>query len=69
MKTISIFLNGEKIEVPSDYWLVQILTEFNFDYHHFAVAVNKVFIPRQEHATYQLKECDEIEIVSPMAGG
>jgi sulfur carrier protein len=34
-----------------------------------AVAVNLEFVPRSAHATHQLAQGDDIEIVAPMQGG
>lgn len=35
----------------------------------FAVAVNTVFIPKQQYATYKLSVDDHVDIVHPVVGG
>lgn len=35
----------------------------------FAIAVNKVFIPKNDYQKTRVKENDSIEIISPITGG
>lgn len=35
----------------------------------YAIAVNKIFIPKSEYANVVLKDNDMIEIISPITGG
>ncbi|MDF7676882.1 sulfur carrier protein ThiS [Neisseriaceae bacterium ESL0693] len=35
----------------------------------FAIAVNTVFVPRQQYGEYDLKANDRVEIVHPVVGG
>lgn len=35
----------------------------------FAVAVNRVFVPRSSHATHALQNHDKVEVIRPVTGG
>jgi sulfur carrier protein len=35
----------------------------------YAVAVNLQFVPKSKHDQYQLKEDDQVEIITPVTGG
>ncbi len=35
----------------------------------YAVAVNRQFVPRPQHASHVLREADEVEVIRPVTGG
>lgn len=35
----------------------------------YAVAVNRMFVPRSSHASHALKDHDRIEVIRPVTGG
>lgn len=35
----------------------------------FAVAVNLQFVPKTQHAEFELRDNDSVEIISPVTGG
>lgn len=35
----------------------------------FAIAVNTVFVPKQQYGAYQLNADDQVDIVNPVVGG
>lgn len=66
---LTIRVNGKILEFNNTCSLVELIEKMNYQNIPFAIAVNQVFIARQEHATYSLKNGDEVDIVSPMQGG
>jgi sulfur carrier protein len=62
-------LNGETREISSGTNLKKLLEEMRVDVKYVAVAVNMEFIPRSEYEKILIGEGDDVEIVSPQAGG
>ncbi|WP_288741616.1 MoaD/ThiS family protein [uncultured Rheinheimera sp.] len=66
MKTeLSIWLNG-KTEILNSSQLIDVLPRFKAP---FAVALNGCFIAAVQYPDIVLKAGDELDIVSPIAGG
>ncbi|WP_020559931.1 sulfur carrier protein ThiS [Thiofilum flexile] len=67
---LTLTLNGETIQAHANTLLDQILAEYleNIDLP-FAVAINGVFVPRQQYTKTTLKQGDSIEVLSPNVGG
>lgn len=66
---MKIIVNGEAREISADATLRRLLDEMKADVKYVAVAVNMDFIPRTEYEGVLLKAGDDVEIVSPQAGG
>ena len=49
--------------------LTEVIAALGYTGDFFAVALNRTVVPRCQHATTQLREGDEVEILSPMQGG
>ena len=62
-------MNGKEKEVASGINLAKIFEE-SFSFSPFsAVAVNGVFIPKEKHAFFSLKQGDRVEVLQPAEGG
>jgi len=66
---ITIYFNGETISVFENQSLLELLTETGCKDEYCAVALNRLFVPRIQHAITFLKENDVVEIITPMQGG
>ncbi len=67
---MKLLVNGEKKVLDcKNIALFEFLTMQNICFHYVAVAVNLKFIPQNEYKNFELKEGDDIEILSPMQGG
>ncbi len=66
---MKLTINGEIQEVPAEQTIEQITTQLGYDGQAVAVALNNDFVPRSQHAQRKLHENDDLEIVSPIAGG
>ncbi len=62
---LSIWLNG-KIEILNSSQLTELLPRFKAP---FAVALNGCFIAAAQYPNTLLKAGDQLDIVSPIAGG
>ena len=71
---ITIFINGDNLKTPKnstlkqalDFWLESTDAKNDATY---VVALNQNFIPRALYANTVLQADDDIELLSPMAGG
>lgn len=66
---ITIQFNQENIQCHKDLQLDQLLMQQGYSGDHFAVAVNRHFVPRPHYSQVQIKEHDHIEIITAMQGG
>jgi sulfur carrier protein len=63
-----VTVNGEQREIASRS-VEALLSELEYEGTHFAIAVNYDVLPRSQWAQAQLKNGDEIEIITPRQGG
>jgi sulfur carrier protein len=63
-----VIVNGEQREISSAS-VDALLAELEYEGAHFAIALNYDVLPRSEWAQTQLKNGDEIEIITPRQGG
>jgi sulfur carrier protein len=63
-----VIVNGEAREIASDR-VGALLAELEYEGTHFAIALNFDVLPRSQWAQTQLKNGDEIEIITPRQGG
>ncbi|RDI42561.1 sulfur carrier protein ThiS [Aquicella lusitana] len=66
---INVQLNAQAITVESNLSLAALLHAQGYQETYFAVALNRRFVSRSEHAITFLQEGDQIEIIFPMQGG
>jgi sulfur carrier protein len=63
-----VTVNGEQREISASH-VDALLSELEYEGTHFAVALNYDVLPRSAWAQTQLKNGDEIEIITPRQGG
>jgi sulfur carrier protein len=63
-----VIINGEAREIAS-MSVDALLGELDYEGTHFAVAVNYDVLPKSRWTETQLKNGDEIEIITPRQGG
>lgn len=66
---IEITVNGTKTQLESAMSLPDFLLAHGYYGKHVAIAVNKVFVAKQEREKVMLDSGDDLEIVAPMQGG
>ena len=65
---MKLFINGAEKSVTRKMNLLSLLRHIETK-EYFAVAVNQSFVPRSSYDSYELKDGDQVEIVSPIQGG
>ena len=63
-----VTVNGEQREIAASH-VDALLAELEYEGTHFAIALNYDVLPRSQWAQTQLKNGDEIEIITPRQGG
>ena len=63
-----LIINGEQREVNS-VSVDALLSELDYEGTHFAIALNYDVVPKSRWAETQLRDGDEIEIITPRQGG
>ena len=66
---VTIFVNGERRELPAPLSVAGFLRQFDFPERGVAVELNLQIIPRARHADVVLTTGDHLEIVSLVGGG
>lgn len=67
--SITVILNGERIALPKGATVATLIERLGMRGVAAAAEVNKMLVPKREHATRELHDGDEIEIVSLVGGG
>ena len=63
-----VTVNGEQREIASRS-IAALLRELEYEGTHFAIALNYDVLPKSRWSQTQLKNGDEIEIITPQQGG
>ena len=66
---MKIEFNGQPRTVPSGATVAALLDELKLIPKHVAVEVNLNLIPRERHASHQLRDGDVVEVVTLVGGG
>ncbi len=66
---ITIRFRDETMVLEQSHSLAEILVMKNYHGQHFAVALNRQFIPRSNHVTTFIQDGDVVDVISPMQGG
>ena len=66
---MNITLNGETKPLNDGICLNQLIEELNIQGKRIAVEINQQIIPKSEHASYEIQDGDNIEIVHAIGGG
>lgn len=66
---MNIKVNDEPLELPNELSIEDLLTQLGYDQAFVAVALNRECVRRGTFASTAIQSGDEIEILSPMAGG
>ena len=64
---MEVLVNGETTHIKSTR-LVEVLKELGFE-GDFAIAINGEFVPRSMYAEQSLAEGNQLDVLSPIAGG
>ena len=66
---ITIYLNGEKREIPPELDLVRLLELFSLPSQRIAIELNNTVVRRTDWPQSILREGDKLEVVHFVGGG
>jgi len=66
---MQVNVNGDRVEIPVNATIEQLLGQLELNTRAIAVEVNEQLQPRDTHATFVLSENDRLEIVTLVGGG
>ena len=66
---MQLTVNGDKLTVPEEVTLTELLTQLGLARVKVAVELNQQIVPRSQHNEYHLKDGDALEIVHAIGGG
>jgi len=69
MARMNIYLNGEPKTLATQNTVLDLLQELALADKRVAVEINGDIVPRSQHATRELAELDQVEIVVAVGGG
>lgn len=66
---LTIHLNGEPRTVDPAWTIADLLRDLKIENRYCAVERNRDVVPREQHAAQQLRDGDQIEVVTLVGGG
>ena len=70
MTAMRLVVNGERMELDAiDLDVATLLARMGLGSQPCAVEVNRVVVPKADHATHALRDDDQVEIVTLVGGG
>jgi len=66
---IQVSINGEPKTLKPNTTITKMLQTLGYDTAWLGVAINTAFVSKAKHDTTIIKSGDQIEILSPIAGG
>ncbi|MGG4605042.1 sulfur carrier protein ThiS [Paenalcaligenes sp. Me131] len=66
---MNITLNGETRPLQTPCTVLELLQELDYVGKRIAVEINGDIVPKSQHATHQLNDGDQLEIVVAVGGG
>ncbi|MCS5712605.1 sulfur carrier protein ThiS [Candidatus Berkiella aquae] len=68
MNKISVKINQQVLDIAANETLQKLLQGMILP-SIYAIAINGKFLPKEQYLQYQLKQGDEIAVLTPMQGG
>lgn len=66
---MEVNVNGDRVEIPENATIGQLLGQLELDTRAIAVEVNEQLQPRDTHESFVLSQDDRLEIVTLAGGG
>lgn len=64
-----VVVNGREMDLETGTTVAAVVASFKFQPRHVAVEVNRELVPRRDFESVELKEGDQVEIVTLVGGG
>jgi len=66
---MNILLNNQPKEFSERLTIKELIEKSNIKSKYYAVEINRILIPKSEHAKHLLRDGDKIEIITAIGGG
>ena len=66
---MNIHVNGERLELPFNSNIKDLIAYLGFKNQRIAVEVNELIIPKSKHSTFLLSNNDKVEVINAVGGG
>ena len=66
---MEILVNGEKISLPEDSNIEDLITHLGYQNQRIAIEINELIIPKSNHSSFLLKDLDKVEVINAVGGG
>ena len=66
---MKIIVNGEKIELPQQSNIQDLVAHLGYQKQRIAIEINESIIPKSNHSTHLLKNQDKVEVINAVGGG
>jgi len=66
---LEVVINGESRQIQDNMTLAELVVFLEMNPKFIAIERNRELVPRVEHATCQLQDQDQLEIVTLVGGG
>jgi len=66
---VNILVNGERLELPFNSNITDLVVYLGFQDQRIALEVNKSIIPKSKHSTFLLSDNDQVEVINAVGGG
>ena len=66
---MKILVNGEKISLPKDSSIEDLIVHLGYQKQRIAVEINELIIPKSNHSSFLLQDLDKVEVINAVGGG
>ncbi|MBT7390083.1 MAG: sulfur carrier protein ThiS [Gammaproteobacteria bacterium] len=66
---MEILVNGEKISLPEDSNIEDLIVHLGYQNQRIAIEINESIIPKSNHSSLLLKDLDKVEVINAVGGG
>jgi sulfur carrier protein len=66
---VEILVNGEKISLPEDSNIEDLIVHLGYQNQRIAIEINESIIPKSNHSSFLLQDLDKVEIINAVGGG
>jgi len=66
---VEILVNGEKISLPEDSNIENLIAHLGYQNQRIAIEINELIIPKSNHSSFLLKDLDKVEVINAVGGG
>ena len=66
---MNIHVNGERLELPFNSNIKDLVVFLGFQDQRIALEVNELIIPKSKYSTFLLNDNDKVEVINAVGGG